>query len=104
MKWIVRFLTQGFGRKKKGESELPSNYEDTVKLDTNDIKDQKSLGAEVAEWMDDHESDDEPTVSDVYNEEYEATVPDLKILDVPSPDDEESDYFDPHDSADPPKE
>lgn len=104
MKWIVRFLKQGFGRNKNSDSERPANYEDTVRLDISDIKADKSLGAEVAEWMDDHETDDEPTVSDLYNEEYEATIPDLKILDVSSEEVEESNGFDPYDSVDPKEE
>lgn len=111
MKWIVRFISSKFGRAKPEETTSLLDSTDTVRIDMRDAEQKKSLGAEVAAWMDEHDTGDRG-LPPAYDEDYEATIPDLKIIDpssVEEEDVEESPGHDPYDSANtsiekPPKE
>ncbi len=86
MGWIARLFRAIVGKKRE-EPEAPEPYKDTVKIDMSEIKQDKSLGAEVHEWLDETqslkdgiesgESTDEP------EDEHTRTVPSLKESDLP---------------------
>ena len=86
MGWIARLFGALLGKKRE-EPEAPEPYKDTVKIDMSEIKQEKSLGAEVHEWLDETQSlkgelesdksKDEP------DDEHTRTVPSLKESDLP---------------------
>ncbi len=86
MGWFTR-LFRAFGRKKQEEQEAPADYKKTMKLDSSEIKQEKSLGAEVHEWLDETQSlKDElgsgrPTSDS--DDDHTKTVPTLKESDLP---------------------
>ncbi len=95
MKWIARLL-EGIGLKRKQESDAPADHQDTVRIDVNQLKQEKSLGAEVHEWLDETqrmtEKDSESGQdSEQEDDDHTRTVPTLKESDLPDldkPDDE----------------
>ena len=94
MGWIAR-LFRALRGKQQEEPEAPEPYKDTVKIDMSEIKQEKSLGAEVHEWLDQtqslkdelesEKSKDEPV------EDHTTTVPSLKESDLPDLDDLDND-------------
>ena len=90
MGWIARLL-RALGRKQHEEPEAPEPYKDTVKIDMSDIKQEKSLGAEVHQWLDETQSlkdeIDSEDSRDEPEEDHTQTVPSLKESDLPDLDD-----------------
>ncbi len=86
MGWITRLL-RAFGGKKPEEPEAPVDYQDTVRIDTSHIKEEKSLGAEVHEWLDETQSLKDEISSDPKadddEDEHTRTVPGLRESDLP---------------------
>ena len=97
MGWIAR-LFRALGRRKRQEPEASDNYEDTVKIETSEIKQEKSLGAEVHGWLDETQSlKDESRADqsiDEADDEHTTTVPTLKESDLPNLDDLDDDKTD----------
>ncbi len=86
MGWIARLFGALLGKKRE-ESEAPEPYKDTVKIDMSDIKPEKSLGAEVHEWLDEtqslkHEIETDKS-GDTTEDDHTVTVPSLKESDLP---------------------
>ena len=86
MGWIARLFGALVGKKPE-EPEAPESYKDTVKIDMSDIKQEKSLGAEVHEWLDETQSlkdelDSDKSI-DESEEDHTRTVPSLKESDLP---------------------
>ena len=92
MGWITRLL-RAFGGKKPEEPEAPVDYQDTVRIDTRHIKEEKSLGAEVHEWLDETQSLKGEIGSDrsQADDEHGTTVPTLKQTDLPDLDSSDED-------------
>ncbi len=86
MGWIARLLS-AIGGKKREEPDPPEAHEDTVKIDMSDFKQEKSLGAEVHEWLDETRSlKDELETDrsiDEDDDEHTRTVPTIKESDLP---------------------
>ena len=90
MGWIAR-LFRALGGKKREEPEAPEPYKHTVKIDMSEFKQEKSLGAEVHEWLDEtqtlkDELESEKSEDDA-DEDHTRTVPTLKESDLPDLDD-----------------
>ena len=86
MGWIAR-LFRAFGGKKQQDQDAPADYKKTMKLDTSEIKQEKSLGAEVHEWLDETQSLKDEIApdrsADTADEDHTQTVPTLKESDLP---------------------
>lgn len=95
MGWIARFF-RALGGKKQEEQEAPADYKETMKLDVGEMKEDKSLGAEVHEWLDETQSLKDELASarsteDSDDDDHTKTVPTLKESDLPDldlPDDD----------------
>ncbi len=94
MGWIAR-LFRAFGRNKQEEQEAPADYKETMKLDMSDARQEKSLGAEVHEWLDETQSLKDELGSDRSaddsDDDHTRTVPTLKESDLPDLDDTDDD-------------
>ncbi len=91
MKWIARLLG-AIGLKRKREPEAPENHDDTLRLDTSQLKSEKSLGAELHEWLDETQRMTEKEREADEDDDHTRTVPTLKESDLPDldlPDDKE---------------
>ena len=89
MGWIARLFGALLGKKRE-EPEAPEPYKDTVRIDMSEIKQEKSLGAEVHEWLDETQSlkdDLESDKSKDADDDHTKTVPTLKESDLPNLDD-----------------
>ncbi len=86
MGWIAR-LFRALGGKKREEPDAPDIYKDTVRIDMSDIKQDKSLGAEIHEWLDETQSlkddIDKDRSTDEADDDHTRTVPTLKESDLP---------------------
>ena len=86
MGWIAR-LFRIFGGKKQEEQDASADYKKTMKLDMSEAKQEKSLGAEVHEWLDETQSLKDELGStgstNVADEDHTQTVPTLKESDLP---------------------
>ncbi len=86
MGWIARLFGALLGKKRE-EPGAPEPYKDTVKIDMSEIKQEKSLGAEVHEWLDETQSLKDELDADKSKDEAEddhtRTVPSLKESDLP---------------------
>ncbi len=93
-KWLAERLCQ---LKKPVESDQP-NDDESVSPDS-EGRGEISLSAEVAGWMDNHEAEKNVVMPDIYSEAHDATVPQLKLLDLDLTDLDESTGFNPYDTA-----
>lgn len=87
MGWITRLLG-AIGGQKRNESDVPDSYEDTVKIEVREINPDRSLAAEVHEWLDETENlkeDLDPEEPAPHAEDdFTTTVPTLKETDLPN--------------------
>ena len=89
MKRILRWLEKLSSQSRNTDPDEQPSQPDSVKPDDGQCPSDVSLGAEVAGWMDNHES---------AQDDYVDTVPNLEILDLDFSEVDKSTGFDPDDS------
>jgi hypothetical protein len=99
MKRLIAWFDTRLCQPKSSELSGTPRYPESAEPDDEDCTIDASLGAVVADWMNDHEPEQSVPMPDIFVDEYVQTVPNLTILDPILPDVDESTGIDPYNTA-----